>query len=231
MQDADYLSRTDTDLNGNGIPDRLEDSDGDGVPDNLDVDMDGDGTPNAIDPDSLDPTVTGGAGGIGTAPIVTAVTPSFGHQGDSNLLLTIDGAYFQSGATVLFSGVGITVLDVPAIYVGATQVQVHVNIDAAATVGFRNITVTNSGGLAGMGTNIFEVITSGGGSLPTPSIAQVVPSNVEQGASAISLTITGQNIVSGATLSFSQRGYYDSLPAIYQQLPDDGHDKRILEPR
>jgi len=199
FEDADYMTRTDSDLNGNGIPDRLEDMDGDGVPNNMDPDIDGDGTPNAIDPDSLDPTISGGGGGA--APMVNNVTPSYGTQGDSGLLITIDGSYFQSGATVAFSGTGVTVLTVPATFVGATQLTVSINVGAAAATGFRNVTVTNPDMLAGTGNNKFEVLASGGS--PSPSISSVVPAQGNQGATGLVITLQGQNFISGAVVTFS----------------------------
>lgn len=204
MQDADYMTRNDTDLNGNGIPDRLEDSDGDGVPDDMDADLDGDGTPNDIDPDPLDPTVKDEAGGAGTAPIVNNVSPSYGRQGATNLLLTIDGAYFANGATLAFSGTGITVVDVPAAYVGASQLTARINISSTATIGLRTVTVTNPSGLAGTWTSKFEVLTASG--TPSPAISTVTPNAVPQGSTGNNIIITGQNFVSGTNVTFTISG-------------------------
>jgi len=199
MEDADYMTRLDTDLNGNGIPDRQEDMDGDGIPNSMDTDIDGDGTPNTIDPDSLDPTITGGGGA--TTPIVTAVTPNYGAQSASNLALVIDGSYFTSGATVTFSGTGVTVLTVPATFNASTQLAVSVNIGASAATGLRNVTVTNPSGQGGTGTNIFEVTTAGGS--PSPSITQIVPSSGNQGATNLDISVQGQNFQSGFTTTFT----------------------------
>ncbi len=198
--DADYMTRLDTDLNGNGIPDRLEDMDGDGIPDDMDPDIDGDETPNAIDPDPYDPLVTGGGGGA-TSPQVTAVTPSYGNQGDTNLLLTIDGAYFATGATVTFSGTGITVLTNPATFVSSSQLTVSVNISGSAATGLRNVTVDNTDGGSGTGNNLFEVLASGGS--PSPIITLVVPDNANQGETNLTVTIQGQNFLTGPTVTFS----------------------------
>jgi len=202
MEDADYMTRLDTDLNGNGLPDRLEDTDGDGIPDDMDNDIDGDGTPNAIDPDPYDPTVGGGGGDA--APIVNNVIPSYGYRGDNNLTVTIDGAYFQNGATVAFSGTGITVLTVPATFNGSSQLVVDINISGSAPTGFRDVTVTNPNELGGTGENMFEVLAGGG--TPSPTIAQVTPNSVYQGEAGSVISIQGQNFVSGCTVTFSNSG-------------------------
>ena len=200
LEDGDYMTRNDTDLNGNGIPDREEDIDGDGIPDSMDQDIDGDGTPNAIDPDPLDPTVGGGGGEV--APVVSSVTPSFGYQGDTNLFLTIDGQYFDPGATVTFSSTGITVLTSPANYIGASQLTVNVNINASASTGFRDVTVTNTSGLGGTGQNLFEVLAAGGS--PAPSITQIVPSSSTLAVTGLLISVQGQNFQSGSTVTFSE---------------------------
>lgn len=200
LEDSDYMTRDDTDLNGNGIPDRLEDMDGDGVPDSMDPDIDGDGTPNAIDPDSLNPSVGGGGGAV--APMVNSVTPSFGYQGNSNLSLTIDGQYFNQGATVTFSSTGITVLTNPANWVGASQLTVNVNIAAVAPTGLRDVTVTNPSGVGGTGQNLFEVLASGGA--PSPSITQLVPSSSNLAVNNLLISIQGQNFQSGSTVTFAE---------------------------
>lgn len=202
LEDADYPLRADTDINGNGIPDRMEDNDGDGVPNSMDPDIDGDGTPNAIDPDSLNPLISN-PGGSGVAPIVSNVTPSFGQQGATNMLLTIDGQYFFIDATVNFSSSGITVIGTPT-WVSGSQIQVNVDIAAGAPTGLRNVTVTNPGGASGTGNNKFEVLAAGG--TPSPLISQVVPANAAQGESGLLVTIQGQNFISGCAVTFSNTG-------------------------
>jgi len=204
FSDADYMTRLDSDLNGNGIPDRLEDMDGDGIPDDLDNDIDGDGVPNAIDDDPYDPTVGGGGGGGQVAPVVTSVTPNYGNQGDTNLSLTIDGSYFQDSATVIFSGTGITVLTVPATFNGSTQLVIDVNIGGAASTGWRNVSVNNPDGLSGTGENIFQVLSAGQD--PAPAINQVIPDSALQGVVDLPISIQGQNFQPGIQTTFSNPG-------------------------
>jgi prepilin-type N-terminal cleavage/methylation domain-containing protein len=199
FEDADYMTRLDTDLNGNGVPDRQEDTDGDGIPDDMDPDIDGDGTPNAIDADPNDPTVGQQTGS--TSPVVTAVTPSFANQGDSGVLLTIDGSYFENGATVTLSGTGITVLTSPATFISASQLTVSVNISGSAATGTRNVTVDNPSGGSGSGSDLFEVLASG--ATPSPIVNQVVPDNADQGETGLTVTLQGQNFLAGPTVTFS----------------------------
>ena len=134
--------------------------------------------------------------------MVSGVTPSFGYQGDTNLFLTIDGLYFDPGATVTFSSTGITVLTSPANYIGASQLTVNVNINAGATTGFRDVTVTNPSGLGGTGQNLFEVLAAGGS--PAPSITQLVPSSSTLAVTGLLISIQGQNFQSGSTVTFSE---------------------------
>ncbi len=199
MADSAYMTRLDTDLNNNGIADRKEDQDGDGIPNSIDPDIDGDGSPNSIDPDSLDPFVTFQGGS--TTVQVNAVTPSFGNQGDSGVLLTIDGAYFADSATVNFSGTGITVLTSPATFVSSSQLTVSVNISGAAATGLRNVTVDNTSGSSGIGTGLFEIVPIGGS--PSPIVNSVNPDNADQGETALTVALQGQNFLTGPTVTFS----------------------------
>jgi len=206
FEDADYMTRNDTDLNGNGIPDRLEDMDGDGIPDDMDNDRDGDGVPNAIDLDPDDPLIGGGGGGQ-VAPVVTSVTPSFGRQGET-LDLTIDGSYFQNGATVTVSGTGVTVNTVT--FNSASQLVANVTIGGAAPTGLRNVTVDNPDASSGTGLNKFEVVTPTGN--PAPIISQVTPNSAQQGETSLQVSIQGQNFLTSPTVLFSNGGITPGTP-------------------
>jgi len=76
-------------------------------------------------------------------------------QGTPNVLVAISGTYFASGATVAFSGTGVTVKSVQ--FVSASQLTVAVEVAADASVGLRDVTVTNPGGLNGSGAGLFQV--------------------------------------------------------------------------
>lgn len=73
-------------------------------------------------------------------PVVTTIAPVTGEQGQS-LTLTIDGESFDTGATVEFSGTGVTVLAVRRN--SCSQLAVDIRIDLAAATGPRDVTVKN----------------------------------------------------------------------------------------
>lgn len=89
------------------------------------------------------------------APTVTSTSPASMSQGTGPTTVTITGTNFLSGATVAFSGAGITLGAVT--YVNATTLTVPVTVAAGATLGAGNVTVTLPGGQTGTGTGVFTV--------------------------------------------------------------------------
>jgi len=89
-------------------------------------------------------------------------------------------------------------------YNSTTQLTVVIDIGAAATTGYRNVTVTNTDATYGTGVDLFEVLATGG--TPGPSITSVTPASVMQGSSGILISIQGQSFVSGCTVTFSNYG-------------------------
>ena len=86
---------------------------------------------------------------------VTAVSPSSLGQGVSNQTLSVTGTGFVNGATVTFSGSGITVNS--STYVSATAINVNVSVSDSAPSGTRTITVTNPDGSNATSGPIFTV--------------------------------------------------------------------------
>ena len=134
---------------------------------------------------------------VNAAPTVTAVSPTSLNQGATSQALTVSGTGFVSGATPTFSGTGITVNSTT--FVNATTLTVNVTIAGGATVGSSTITVTNPD--AGNGTSgaIFTVN-------PAPTITGVSPSSLNAGAVNQTLTVTGTDFVSGASLATAFSG-------------------------
>jgi hypothetical protein len=135
---------------------------------------------------------------VNAAPTVTDVTPDNLGQGASDQDLTITGTGFQDGATVSFSGTGITVDDVT--FVDATELTVNVNISGAATPGARDVTITNpDAGTPAVCEDCFSVNAA-------PTTTSVSPNDLGQGATDVDLTVTGTGFQDGATVEFSGTG-------------------------
>src|SRR5437879_3388488 len=130
-------------------------------------------------------------------PSVTSVNSNSGAQGQSLPSVIITGSSFQSGATCSF-GAGITVNS--CTFNSATQLTASITISSTATVGARNLAVTNPDNQTGTLTNGFTVTTSG--PPPPPAVTSVNPNSGAQGQSLPSVVITGSNFQSGATCGF-----------------------------
>src|SRR5882762_10171141 len=130
-------------------------------------------------------------------PTVNSVNPSSGTQGQSLPSVIITGSNLQSGATCNF-GAGITVNS--CTFSSASQLTASITISSTATLGTRNVTVTNPDSQTGTLTNGFSVTT--GGPPPPPTVTSVNPNSGAQGQSLPSVIITGSNFQSGATCSF-----------------------------
>jgi hypothetical protein len=131
------------------------------------------------------------------APTITTVSPTTLGQGASTTL-TLTGTNFARGATVTFSKAAFTTMG-PVVFVSTTQIQVPVHVAANAATGganATNVTVTNTGPTPNAGTKNAALQASAG-----PTISSLAPSPIGQGA-ATTLTITGSNFQSQATITF-----------------------------
>jgi hypothetical protein len=106
-----------------------------------------------------------------TVPLLGAITPPRGGQGEV-LDVTIDGANFQTGATVSFgAGVNVTAVSVPS----DTEIVATLSIPLTAALGPRTVTVTNPDNSSATRANAFTV------TLPPPHIALVWNGKVRDG--------------------------------------------------
>jgi hypothetical protein len=119
------------------------------------------------------------------SPVLTLVSPKFGQQGQQSLAVTITGQYthFVQGTTIANFGSGVTVASVSVN--SATNLSAIINIDPAATIGVRNLTVTTNSELVVL-SNGFSV-TAG-----TPVLTLLNPNSGQQGQQNLSVTISGQ---------------------------------------
>jgi RHS repeat-associated protein len=117
-------------------------------------------------------------------PILLSANPISGQQGQQNLVVVITGQFthFVQGTTAASFGAGITVVSL-AIN-SATNATAALNIDAAASVGSRNVTMTTN----------MEVVTLPGGftvSAGIPVITSLNPNSGQQGQTLPGVVITG----------------------------------------
>lgn len=88
---------------------------------------------------------------------ITSLTPNSGQPGQT-LNVAITGANFVNGATVFFSGGGVTVNSTS--FFSATQLNANISIAANASLGPRDVIVQNPNGQNGTGSGLFNVIQS-----------------------------------------------------------------------
>lgn len=93
-----------------------------------------------------------------TLPLITSVTPNYSKQGET-LDVTINGANYKTGASVFFSGTGITVNSTT--FRNSTELSINITIASNASVGSRDVYVTNPDGTTGVGQGLFTVIPGG----------------------------------------------------------------------
>ena len=82
-----------------------------------------------------------GAFSVNARPTISSLSPSSRGQGAASQTIIVAGTGFVSGATVAFSGSGITVNSVTRNT--ATQLTVRISLSGGAATGSRNVTVTN----------------------------------------------------------------------------------------
>jgi PKD repeat protein len=152
-----------------------------------------------INPDAQGATLTNGfsvTAAVLPPPTLTSLTPNTGVQGQNLNGVIINGSNFQNGATCNL-GVGITVNS--CTFASATQLAANLAISATATVGVRNVTVTNPDAQSVTLTSGFSVTAA---VLPPPSLTSVAPSTGGQGQNLTSVILTGSNFQNGATCNF-----------------------------
>ncbi len=134
-------------------------------------------------------TLTGGFTVDQAPPAIASVNPGDGLQGQAENV-TITGSYF-TGATWVDFGAGIITDNFTVD--SDTQVTASITIDAAAAVGYRDVSVTTPEGTDAEA-NGFVVVA-------TPTLTAVSPTEADQGQTA-SVTITGDNLYGVTVVAF-----------------------------
>jgi hypothetical protein len=92
---------------------------------------------------------------VNAKPTVSSLAPGQLARGSTNISVALTGTRFQQGATVAFSGAGVTAT-VTSVN-SATSMTLSVTVGLSAPVGKRNVQVTNPDGGVGSGGNVFRV--------------------------------------------------------------------------
>lgn len=135
------------------------------------------------------------AGGGGTAPTLSGMSPATAIQGAS-FTLTINGSNLAGATSVNFSPPeDITITNINST---ASQVTCSVSIGAAAATGGRLVTVTTASG--GTSTNFLAFGINS--SSPAPAISSISPSKKARGTT-FTLTINGTNLSQTTSVNFN----------------------------
>lgn len=142
---------------------------------------------------------------------VNTLTPNSLAQGaTANIVVTgtstSGSGWFDTEAgmnrlAALFSGSGVTVNTVT--FTNPTSVTLNVTVTGGATVGARNLTITNPDGQALTANNVFTVTA---GNNPVPTISSLSPNTRAAGLGAFTLTVNGTNFVAGGVSTVRWNG-------------------------
>ncbi len=142
------------------------------------------------------------------APVVSELNPETAHPGQT-LDVAITGTNFVNGATVAFSGAGITVNSVTV--VSSIHITVNLSVAANAPTGARDVIATNPDGQSGIGAGLFSVVPAAGA-----AIKPIVASSQQIGAEfTVDIEIVSAQNLFGASfeLNYTNTQYLDALQA------------------
>jgi uncharacterized protein (TIGR03437 family) len=125
-------------------------------------------------------------------PILTSLSPGMATSGAATFSMTVNGANFVTGATVLWNGSPLATT-----FVSATQLIASVPGPLVQAMGSAGITVSNAAGA--VSSSITFTIN-----LPPPTIAAVSPAATTAGADPFTLTVGGTNYAAGIVVHWNQ---------------------------
>jgi hypothetical protein len=138
---------------------------------------------------------------VSPPPTITSATtaglPASGAQAQTNLNVVLTGTNFLPNPICSF-GAGIDVNS--CTYNSATQLTANLDVLKTAAVGTRNIVVTDTDTQTATLANGFSVVA--GTALPAPTLTGVTPNAEFQGATGVTVTLTGANFQPAPTCNF-----------------------------
>jgi beta-glucanase (GH16 family) len=121
-------------------------------------------------------------------PTVSSLSPASATAGGSAFTLIVNGNNFVSGDTVLWNGSTLTTA-----FASATQLSATVSSTLIASSGSSAVSVQAPGGTTSNSVS-FAIAA------PAPTVSSLSPSSATAGGSAFTLTVNGNNFVSGDTV-------------------------------
>jgi hypothetical protein len=124
----------------------------------------------------------------GTAPTLSAISPTSVLAGSGPAAITATGTNFASNSSVQVNGTNLATT-----FISSTQLSATISATSTATAGTLPIDVSTPGG-GTSGTLIFNVNN------PAPSLTSVSPTNVIAGSGDFTLTVNGSGFVVGSVV-------------------------------
>lgn len=130
-------------------------------------------------------------------PTVTSVTPAVVGQNADGVQLRVAGSGFVAGATLTFSGNGVTVLNTSV--VSANELLATVKVEPTASLGTRDVTVKNKIAALGEATLPAGLTVQQGPTISDVTVGGLADyREIGQNADALTLTIAGANFSESA---------------------------------
>ncbi|MBC8422445.1 MAG: VCBS repeat-containing protein, partial [Chloroflexi bacterium] len=135
----------------------------------------------------------------GSPPVVSSVSPNSTVPGTVSLVVTINGDYFRDDEPLTVD-LGAGVIATSTQFISSIQLEVVLDVDAGASLGPRDVTVTNFDGQGGTLPGGFTVTAAS--PFPPPVVNSIIPTMSLQGK-RVDLTVNGQNFVDRPRITFS----------------------------
>ena len=138
-------------------------------------------------------------------PVITGISPDSGLTGNSILITNLAGSGFQNGGTVILNSTSAPSIVASGVMV-VNQNQIICTVDlAGASLGARNVVVTNPDGRVAVLPNGFLVKGAG------VFVSGISPSSGIVGSTVVPVSIGGNGFVSGATVRLNKTGDPDII--------------------
>ena len=137
---------------------------------------------------------------VDVAPTVGMLAPAAFGQGASNETVMVSGTGFLSGPQLAASFAGGSGVSVNSVAVtNSTTLSLNLSVSAGATVGADTLALTNGDGGTKVALGVLAVDAA-------PTVGSLSPAALGQGATGVTVTVSGTNFVSGTLLAATFSG-------------------------